>query len=261
MLIGAIGDVVSSFVTGYTEWVGNNAQNLYQMLKALFAKENKAQRIKEAAKYKPQRPGSANEADAGFHEIADVERRCTVPVTVDLDRLSEMHAAVAEEKYRPMMMLKAAQHIMKHLDESPPRRYTYKEWSWLLKLLGEDETNERGHRRVGQPVREGAEIITPVRDHKDQVWSWLGQESPLMSLEEGECLARRSMCPESLECSLTVGSCGTDSEPKWVLKKLMEVLSKELQARAERHIKRDIGDISDARDPDEKIEESSPSVT
>lgn len=159
------------------------------MSKALFARDNKAQRLKEAAKYKPQRPSAEHHEDAGFHEIADVEKRCTVPHDVDLDRLSEMQAALAEEKYRPLMMLKAAQHVMKHLDESPPRKYTFKEWSWLLKLLGEDEATEDGHRRVGRPIPDGTEIVTPTkREHKDQVWSWLGQESPLMSLEEGQSL-------------------------------------------------------------------------
>ena len=33
----------------------------------------------------------------------------------------------------------------------------------------------------------------------------------------------------------------TDSEPKWVLKRLMWALEQELKSRAERHIERDIG--------------------
>lgn len=52
-----------------------------------------------------------------------------------------------------------------------------------------------------------------------------------------------------------------DSEPKWVLKKLMEVLEKELQARAERHVIRDIGHIPDGRISDEKVEASSSSAS
>ena len=36
----------------------------------------------------------------------------------------------------------------------------------------------------------------------------------------------------------------TDSEPKWVLKRLMAMLEKDLKARAERHVARDIGQVS-----------------
>ena len=46
-----------------------------------------------------------------------------------------------------------------------------------------------------------------------------------------------------------------DSEPKWVLKRLMETLETELKARAERHIKRDLGpEMVPEIDKSEKIE-------
>ena len=86
---------------------------------------------------------------------------------------------------------------MQHLDASPPRRYSFKEWTWLLKLLGEDETNEAGHRRVGQALPQGAEVATPIRTNEKQMWSWLGQESPLMSLEEGELSRALAVCPDA----------------------------------------------------------------
>ena len=101
--------------------------------------------------------------------------------------LTDDEAKIAEHKYRPFIMLKAATKIIEHLDEDPPRKYTFKEWAWLLKLLGEDEDDSSGHRRVGTQLPEGAEVVSPVRTGKHQVWSWLGQESPLMSLEDGEC--------------------------------------------------------------------------
>lgn len=189
-MIGAIGDVVSDFVNWYTVWLGNNAQDSYQTIKGLLSKGNKVENVKQAVKANREKRSNSSEEAAGFHDIADVEKRSTVPVDFNIDRLSEMQAAIAEEKYKPVMILKAAQQILKHLDEKPPKRYSFQEWSWLLKLLGEDEAEEQGHRRVGQPVPDGVEVISPVRDHKDQVWSWLGQESPLMSLEEGESSTR-----------------------------------------------------------------------
>lgn len=213
VLIGAIGDVVSDLVNWYTVWLGKNTIGVYRVFGLFFSKERKDKKVEKAAQ---KREDAQAEEDNGFHEIAAVEERSTVPVDFKMDGLSEMQAAVAEEKYKPFMMLKAMQHIVEHIDADPPRKYTFKEWSWLLKLLGEDEADEEGHRRVGMPVPDGAEVNSPLRAHQGQVWSWLGQESPLMSLEE-------------------------DSEPKWVLKRLMHSLEKELKARAERHIKRDLG--------------------
>ena len=92
------------------------------------------------------------------------------------------------------MLLKAADHILtKHLDADPPRKYSFKEWSWLLKLLGEDEADETRHRRVGQALPDDVKVVSPVNTGEKlegEVWSWLGQESPLMSLEEGKVVTR-----------------------------------------------------------------------
>ena len=52
-----------------------------------------------------------------------------------------------------------------------------------------------------------------------------------------------------------------DSEPKWVLKKLMDMLARDLEARAERHIKRDLGHVPDGHSIDEKVEASSSSAS
>jgi potassium channel subfamily K, other eukaryote len=195
VLIGAIGDAVSSFVNWYTDWIGNHSMSIIKLGKAFFATEHRAERIKNAAKkvardHEKQSANGLGESDAdnGFQEIAEIERQRTVPLDFEMDGLTAMEAAVAEETYKPFIILKAAQHIMEHLDASPPRKYSFKEWTWLLKLLGEDETDEKGHRRVGQELSEGQEVVTPIRTENKHVWSWLGQESPLMSLEEGECI-------------------------------------------------------------------------
>ena len=39
-----------------------------------------------------------------------------------------------------------------------------------------------------------------------------------------------------------------DTEPKWVLKRLMNGLEMDLKGRAERHVRRDIGDICAVKD-------------
>ncbi|RMY05659.1 hypothetical protein D0868_06285 [Hortaea werneckii] len=141
----------------------------------------------------------------------DIETGRVVPAEITDTAFGHVRLGTVEEAYKPFLMLQAARKAIEHLDEESPRKYTFQEWSWILKLLGEDEATEENHRRVGQPVPENAEVATPVCLSPHQVWSWMGQESPLMSLEEG-------------------------SEPKWVLKRLMEVLELELKRRGDLHV-------------------------
>lgn len=198
VLIGAIGDAVSSFVNWYTDWVGHHTQNMYHMFLAL-GKKNTMEEIKRAAKSAAleKKENEAKQGDDGFDKIAHFEMQATLPLHVKIDDLTTLQAKVAEERYRPFMLLKAADHILSnHLDADPPRRYKFDEWSWLLKLLGEDENDESGHRRVGQPVPEGTQVMSPVNSTQKmdgQVWSWLGQESPLMSLDEGKHASRTAV--------------------------------------------------------------------
>lgn len=148
--------------------------------------------------------------DLAFDDIANLEHQRTLPLELQTDSLTQLQIEAAEETYRPFVMLKAAQTVISHLNNDPPRQYTYKEWSWLLKLLGEDESDPKQHRRVsilhtlqdnsvhlpslilycpgqvGHPLPADAEIVEPLTEHERQMWSWLGQESPLMSQEPSE---------------------------------------------------------------------------
>src|SRR5271155_5665960 len=93
-----------------------------------------------------------------------------------------------------------------------PKKYSYLEWAYYLRLLGEDENNPRFHRKA--PVQP----TDPKKSHKDQLaqpkkvpenggqtdvrmaeenrygsgqddeakkWSWIGPRSPLMA-DKGE---------------------------------------------------------------------------
>lgn len=124
------------------------------------------------------------------------------------------HRATAR-RYRGYLLFKAVQDVQSHQDASPPRKYTFEEWCWFLKLLGEDETDPKNHRRlhavmheqhhhgIGSGIGEagGKELIT---DDDGQAlentgngrvaWSWLGPRSPLMSsTDESKWLLERLM--------------------------------------------------------------------
>ncbi|KAK2686119.1 hypothetical protein QWA68_015182 [Fusarium oxysporum] len=60
--------------------------------------------------------------------------------------------------------------VIDHLKESKPHHYTFDQWAWYLKLIGEDEHNPRTPCRVDQQ-KDGHKI--------SEKWSWVGNQSPL----------------------------------------------------------------------------------
>ncbi|TVY82823.1 Outward-rectifier potassium channel TOK1 [Lachnellula suecica] len=97
-----------------------------------------------------------------------------------------------------VLLIKEIGKVMKHLRSSPPRQYTYDEWSWYLKLIGEDEGSADLHREPNtKPTGEGKGLGTGVgqKQGNDKVpdkWSWVGERSPLMGgKEEAEWVLER----------------------------------------------------------------------
>lgn len=109
-----------------------------------------------------------------------------------------------------------------------PKRYTFDEWAWFLKLLGEDETKPHTHRKATHHshdirhgghgghlhpidwIRRGRERGPSAGDPSvsdEQKWSWVGHQSPLLSSRE---------------------------ESEWILDKLTEKLRMELDRERRR---------------------------
>lgn len=83
--------------------------------------------------------------------------------------------------YYHYLLVREIMRVMKDLNSSPPRQYTYDEWAWFLKLIGEDESSGTFHRRPrvkgNQDLGQGQ---TKNEDGEVRQWSWLGNRSPLM---------------------------------------------------------------------------------
>ena len=109
------------------------------------------------------------------------------------------------------LLVKEFRNVMKHLNENPPRRYTYDEWAWFLKLMGEDESTIDSHRKAPITVEktEGSDpdmqqAQTDDQDKGTRQWSWLDNRSPLM---------------------------GETEEAEWVLERLSVTLERELKKK------------------------------
>lgn len=109
------------------------------------------------------------------------------------------------------VLVKELRKIMQDVNASPPKQYTYQEWAYYLRLIGQDEADPSGHRKPHiNPKRNkeggpdiGAGAGTMKFDGKQEfAWSWLGTRSPLM---------------------------GSKSEAEWILERLSKTLEHELR--------------------------------
>lgn len=114
--------------------------------------------------------------------------------------------------------------VTQHLKHHPPRKYTFQEWAWYLRLIGEDEADGERHRRASSHARPrkgrgkvgkgrrmrgegdghwggaGVGVGVGVEGEVDggqetgqdggrggggeSSWSWVGSRSPLMGSQE-----------------------------------------------------------------------------
>ncbi len=121
-------------------------------------------------------------------------------------------------EYRCMLIDEIAK-LTQDLKRVPPRKYSFDDWAWYLKLIGEDEHNAETHRRARPHVHDktrardarrhpgealsGETKSDEVGDEEHRVqWSWVGARSPLM---------------------------GSQAEAEWLLEKLTKRLQAELR--------------------------------
>lgn len=93
------------------------------------------------------------------------------------------------------VLSKEIRQLMKDVDASPPREYSYSEWAYYLRLLGQDENDPSAHRRARvhhQHSDDSTPDLGTADDGDEQAWSWLGIRSPLMGNSiEAQWLLRR----------------------------------------------------------------------
>ncbi|KAJ3455355.1 hypothetical protein MRS44_013955 [Fusarium solani] len=106
------------------------------------------------------------------------------------------------------LLISEIQVIATHVKESKPHRYTFDQWAWYLKLIGEDERNAETHRKV-KPKGKCWDPNDEDSD-KEPTWSWVGNRSPLM---------------------------GSQEESEWILDRLMDRLRESLSAESRRQLR------------------------
>jgi potassium channel subfamily K len=125
-------------------------------------------------------------------------------------------------RFYHFVLAKEVRQIMKDVESSSSKQYSYHEWQYYLRLIGQDENDASKH-RLPQVHSEPDDGDTPdigaADDGQGRAWSWLGIRSPLM---------------------------GNQSEPQWLLQRLAATLESEMRKMSS---------------PDEKVRKSKPPIS
>lgn len=222
ILISNMGDTIIKAIGDFTLWIGEltvlpGEGGFKTKLKHAARKATNGKVFNEGS-FLGKPPGILSEKSDGNSKMhntggAEVDQMAEAYEKEELDEAKNARAKgdkIGEDiHYYHYLLVKELRNVMKDLDTSPPRKYTYKEWAWFLKLLGEDEGESDFHRappvKVNQNKQNGPEIgkgNTQDIDGNPRQWSWLGTRSPLMGHKE---------------------------EAEWVLERLAVRLEKEMQ--------------------------------
>ncbi|CAM1505712.1 Fc.00g113490.m01.CDS01 [Cosmosporella sp. VM-42] len=116
----------------------------------------------------------------------------TSQVRRSLSRLRNPHGDLPTGTDFHFLLISEIQVIAAHLKDSKPHKYTWEQWAWYLKLIGEDERNAETHRKA--KPKEGRTDATGEDPEYETKWSWVGHRSPLMGgQEESEWILNRLM--------------------------------------------------------------------
>lgn len=160
-----------------------------------------------------------------FHEKVVLDRKGSMSKTAEPSRSYALHITNPDSWHHPahtrlddlptgddlhLLIISEIQALSKHVQEDKPRRYTFEEWAWYLRLVGEDERDplthrkarpkdRTAHRKRGRKHRGSKkssrqrlethdshnELQQPHEANGEPLkWSWVGYENPLLGGQE-----------------------------------------------------------------------------
>jgi potassium channel subfamily K len=231
ILISNMGDTIIRAFKDFTIWIGSFTV-LPDEKGLASAVKTGVKRIKtgKILKYKDNSASGANE-HRGLDRVAE---------HIEEEELGE--AEEAEEHgdhlerdvhFYHFILAKEIRQMLSDINVSPPRQYTYDEWTYYLRLIGQDENDASAHRKPEEQFKhsEGdAPDMGTADDGAEVNWSWLGIRSPLM---------------------------GNTNEPEWLLQRLTARLETEMRnmssPKAKRRMKKPPISMTDSREKDKGV--------
>lgn len=119
-----------------------------------------------------------------------LDRRMTADEKKALDeycKTSKESARSTDTHFYHFVLIKEIRSVLVDTAAQPPKKYTYDEWAYYLKLLGHEEEDPSFHtRKLNAPRKddEDGPQVARILDHDSNPrdWSWLSLRSPLLGL-------------------------------------------------------------------------------
>ncbi|KAH6679307.1 potassium channel-like protein [Halenospora varia] len=217
ILISNMGDTVVKGIRDLTLWIGNftvlpGEQGVKTAWKSSAASISHSHLFGPAKDVKETPPGILGEdktkypGDEGDQTRKNDPESAAQRVAADNAQQEGSRAKDAgrpgrelpkERNHYNYVLIKEIQSVTKDLNSSPPRKYTFDEWAWYLKLIGEHEGSAETHRRPCRKPNAQEDEMSGViggggGDDEKVKWSWVGTRSPLMgNTEESEWILER----------------------------------------------------------------------
>jgi potassium channel subfamily K len=195
ILISNMGDTIVKGIRDLTLWIGNftvlpGEQGVKATLKESANKLTRGRFFDDEIQEQP--PGMLGESkrrgnetdedgDEDHHPKNDPESAAqrvagdnAKSETVRAKKQGEGGDEIPKSKrHYHVVLIKEIGKVMKHLNSSPPRKYTFDEWAWYLKLIGEDENSADTHRAaLRKPRPDGEGLGAALADQNKEVkWS------------------------------------------------------------------------------------------
>jgi potassium channel subfamily K len=196
ILISNMGDTIIKAFKDFTIWIGSftvlpDENGLASAVKVGIGRMKRGKVWKEKALDHKDTPGAS--------ERRGLDRAAEHVEEEELGQAEESgkHGDYLERDihFYHFVLAKEVRQMLSDMQTSPPRQYTYEEWTYYLRLLGQNEEDASGHRRPEdqhQHSKGDAPDIGTADDGDDINWSWLGIRSPLMgNTNESEWLLQR----------------------------------------------------------------------
>jgi len=206
ILISNMGDTVIKAFRDFTIWIGAltvlpDDKGLKAALK-VGLKHIRAGKLHQEEARGGAGPSRASEQSLEDRLAAHIEEEELI-----LAEEADEHGDLVERDihFYHFVLAKEVRQLMKDVNASPAREYSYNEWQYFLRLIGQDESDPSLHQepRV-KPLsdnNDSPDIGTAAADDTTR-WSWLGIRSPLM---------------------------GNQSESEWLLQRLAAALEAEMR--------------------------------
>jgi potassium channel subfamily K, other eukaryote len=196
ILISNMGDTIVKGIRDVTLWIGNftvlpGEQGVKATLKESANKMTRGRLFDDEISEQPpgmlgetNRRGDETQSDdkEGDHHLKNDPESAAQRVVGDHAKSETARAKKQGEhgdeipkgkRHYHVVLIKEIGKVMKHLNSSPPRKYTFDEWAWYLKLIGEDENSADTHRAaLRKPKPDGEGLGAALADsNKNVKWS------------------------------------------------------------------------------------------